>query len=135
MLIVEVLDDSTAFTIRNAERFSNYSGYARSWKFAGDCLEKESNQTVIVGIDATVNRFGQADQFGEANHMRDIRKCIAGILPFSGKQFATGGWGTGAFGCDKVAVLCVCVECDLKRLLVSASQVSSAMDCRFRGWK
>ena len=70
MLIVERLDDATAFTIRGAERFCNYSGYGRTWKFSGN-FKEEQNDTVIIGIDATVNRFGQADQFGEANHMRD----------------------------------------------------------------
>lgn len=101
-LVVSVLEDSDAFLIEGAEQFSLYSGYGRQWQYAGSFHADMSKRCILVGIDATVNRFGQDAQFADQNFMRDIRKCMAGLYANKGQgEFATGNWGCGAFGGDK----------------------------------
>lgn len=93
MLLVRVLDDNEAFTIENAERFCSYRGYGRTWEFAGDYRDdKRARKAVIIGIDASVNRFGREEQFGDKCFYRDVRKCIAGVSRYENCEFATGNW-------------------------------------------
>ena len=101
MLIVAMLEDRDSFLIENAEQFSSYSGYGRSWEYGGNFkTPAEPLRNIIVGIDASVNRFGLDAQFKEPQFSRDVYKCISGLFENAGEPFGTGGWGTGAFGCD-----------------------------------
>ena len=100
MLNVALLGDRDSFLVENAQQFSNYSGYGRAWKYAGECRD-DFRKCIIVGIDASVNRFRLRPQFEDPLFTRDILKCISGISGHEGMEFATGNFGCGAFGGDK----------------------------------
>ncbi len=53
MLLVRVLGEREAFAIENAERFCSYTGYGRTWQFAGDFRDEErKTKAVIIGLCA-----------------------------------------------------------------------------------
>ncbi|KAK6161529.1 hypothetical protein DH2020_004910 [Rehmannia glutinosa] len=130
MLIFSSMADNEAIEIVGAERFSNYSGYAKSFRFSGDYVDKKSvdkmgrRKTRIIAIDALCCPGKR--QYGLEYLLRETNKAFCGFLdqnkrqqyqmPFEENVFlhqvnenpndegeigvATGNWGCGAFGGD-----------------------------------
>ncbi|KAH8273412.1 hypothetical protein KR026_003779 [Drosophila bipectinata] len=121
-LFTECLRPFEALIMFGAERYSNYTGYAGTFAWAGnyeDSTPRDSSrrrQTSIVAIDAL--RFAQAEhQYREDLMERELNKAYIGfvhwmVTPPPG--VATGNWGCGAFGGDPylkaVLQLMVCAQ-------------------------
>lgn len=105
-LFTECLRPTEALIMSGCERYSNYTGYASSFEWAGnhdDNIPRDSSrrrQTHIVAIDALA--FVQSShQFREELMMRELNKAYVGFrhtLVTSPPGIASGNWGCGAFG-------------------------------------
>lgn len=100
--------------MKGCERFSNYTGYANKFKWAGDFVDKTERDewgrlyTDVVAIDALVIRE-YSHQFHMGSVLREINKAYSGFHepnynwntqpPLT--AVCTGNWGCGAFGGDK----------------------------------
>lgn len=84
MLFLPSMADNEAIEIIGAERFSNYTGYASSFRFSGDNVDKRDldlmgrHKTRIVAIDALC-RPGKR-QFGQECLLREINKAFCGFF-------------------------------------------------------
>lgn len=109
-LFTECLLSTEALLMVGSERFSNYTGYARSFVWAGNHEDRtpydksRRRHTAIVAIDAL--RFDQqmqAHQYREDLILRELNKASIGFrhwLSTPPPGVATGNWGCGAFGGD-----------------------------------
>ncbi|XP_033114188.1 poly(ADP-ribose) glycohydrolase-like [Anneissia japonica] len=109
-LFTEVLDDNECLLITGAERYSDYTGYANSFKWAGNHVDNTSRDdwgrrcTEIVAVDALVFH-SKAAQYKTNLLTREINKAYCGFndntTPVKNRSaVATGNWGCGAFGGD-----------------------------------
>lgn len=106
-LFIERLDANECIIITGAERYSDYVGYAHTFKWAGNHVDQTTRDswgrrnTKIVAIDAHVFRC-YTDQLEAGLLKRELNKAFCGFhsdqkyLP----AIATGNWGCGAFGGD-----------------------------------
>ena len=109
IFFMQRMDDNDAIRIDNLIQYSNYSGYARSFKFENDATKditkiKKHN---IIAIDAVCTySSGGVDKDSVE---RDLIKAYVGfnLINFDDekvitmtKTIATGNWGCGAFGGD-----------------------------------
>ena len=92
MFFMEVMSDNDAIRIDNLIKFSDYEGYAHSFKFAKTAINNDTNlETIkkinIIAIDAVVcfsQKYGIIDS---ENIQRDIHKAYVGFsLIFYGRQ-------------------------------------------------
>ncbi|NXO67089.1 PARG glycohydrolase, partial [Phainopepla nitens] len=118
-LITEVLDHNECLIITGTEQYSEYTGYAETYRWARSHEDKtprdewQRRYTEIVAIDAFhFRRF--LDQFGPEKIRRELNKASnflqqpAAYCGFSRPHvppqhlsaIATGNWGCGAFGGD-----------------------------------
>ncbi|GFP98315.1 poly(ADP-ribose) glycohydrolase 1 [Phtheirospermum japonicum] len=119
-LFLPSMADNEAIEIVGAERFSSYIGYAKSFRFSGDYVDKKSVDTMgrrrtrIVAIDALCSPGKR--QYRLECLLREINKAFCGFLDQHKCQsdqvkqnnegqvheigVATGNWGCGAFGGD-----------------------------------
>ncbi|XP_066474841.1 poly(ADP-ribose) glycohydrolase isoform X2 [Tiliqua scincoides] len=109
-LITEVLDHNECLIITGAEQYSEYTGYAETYRWARsheDDTPRDEWQrrcTEIVAIDAFhFRRF--LDQFAPEKIRRELNKAYCGFsrpgVPLHHlSAVATGNWGCGAFGGD-----------------------------------
>eukprot|EP00092_Neocalanus_flemingeri_P015854 GFUD01017159.1.p1 GENE.GFUD01017159.1~~GFUD01017159.1.p1 ORF type:complete len:729 (+),score=277.20 GFUD01017159.1:622-2808(+) len=108
LLFTEVLGDREVLVVVGVEQFTEYEGYADSFKFTGrvkDTMELDSSgrkKTSVVAMDAI--RFIDSDeQFKTRNIDRELNKAF---VAFQNRHVArlqavaTGNWGCGAFGGD-----------------------------------
>uniref|UniRef100_H2YY80 poly(ADP-ribose) glycohydrolase n=1 Tax=Ciona savignyi TaxID=51511 RepID=H2YY80_CIOSA len=110
-LFVEKLDDNECVIITGAEQYSSYTGYADSYKWAGNfndtTIRDEHGRRCrqIVAMDATCFRR-QAIQYKPQNVRRELNKAFCGFFcdydPEHSPAVATGNWGCGAFGGDPI---------------------------------
>ncbi|KAM5321054.1 poly(ADP-ribose) glycohydrolase isoform 1-T1 [Glossophaga mutica] len=109
-LFTEVLDHNECLIITGTEQYSEYTGYAETYRWARsheDGSERDSWQrrsTEIVAIDALHFRR-YLDQFVPEKIRRELNKAYCGFLrpgvPSENlSAVATGNWGCGAFGGD-----------------------------------
>lgn len=109
-LFTEVLDHNECLIITGTEQYSEYTGYAETYRWARsheDGSEKDDWQrrgTEIVAIDALHFRR-YLDQFVPEKIRRELNKAYCGFLRpgISSENLsavATGNWGCGAFGGD-----------------------------------
>ncbi|XP_068114923.1 poly(ADP-ribose) glycohydrolase-like isoform X4 [Hyperolius riggenbachi] len=109
-LFTEELDYNECLIVTGAEQYSEYKGYAESYKWDRvheDLAPRDSWQrrtTEIVAIDA-IHFRRYIDQFTPEKIKRELNKAYCGfyregILPESLSAVATGNWGCGAFGGD-----------------------------------
>lgn len=109
-LFTEVLDHNECLIITGTEQYSEYTGYAETYRWARsheDGSEKDDWQrrcTEIVAIDALHFRR-YLDQFVPEKMRRELNKAYCGFLrpgvpPENLSAVATGNWGCGAFGGD-----------------------------------
>ena len=114
-LFTEKLGDNECLVITGFERFSSYSGYASTFKFAGQFddhtpIDPNSGHRLVrmVAIDALRMNPGSPDQYSQALLTRELNKAYVGFeLSAEEKSgatptaaVATGNWGCGAFGGD-----------------------------------
>lgn len=84
MLFLPAMQDNEAIEIVGAERFSEYHGYASTFRFAGDYIDKSRRdfcgrrESRIVAIDALCHP-GQG-QFKLENIKREVNKAFCGFL-------------------------------------------------------
>ncbi|MGH0119718.1 UNVERIFIED_CONTAM: hypothetical protein FKN15_058671 [Acipenser sinensis] len=109
-LFTEALEQNESLIITGVERFSNYSGYAESYRWSGihrDDTARDDWQricTEIVAIDAVkYRRF--LEQFIPEKIRRELNKAFCGFArpgvdSRNLSAVATGNWGCGAFGGD-----------------------------------
>nr|XP_025845596.1 poly(ADP-ribose) glycohydrolase isoform X1 [Vulpes vulpes] len=109
-LFTEVLDHNECLIITGTEQYSEYTGYAETYRWARsheDGSERDAWQrrgTEIVAIDALHFRR-YLDQFVPEKIRRELNKAYCGFLrPGVSSEnlsaVATGNWGCGAFGGD-----------------------------------
>ncbi|KAM9324991.1 poly(ADP-ribose) glycohydrolase [Gastrophryne carolinensis] len=109
-LFTEELDANECLIITGAEQYSEYKGYAETYKWDSvhedqaprDCWQRRS--TEIVAIDA-FNFRQYLDQFTPDKIKRELNKAYCGffregIPPENLSAVATGNWGCGAFRGD-----------------------------------
>ncbi|XP_041013592.1 poly(ADP-ribose) glycohydrolase 1 isoform X1 [Juglans microcarpa x Juglans regia] len=91
MLFLPSMADNEAIEIIGAERFSSYNGYASSFRFSGDYVDKRDvdcfgrHKTRIIAIDALCNpRLRQYRQ--ECLLRREINKAFCGFFDQSKSQ-------------------------------------------------
>ncbi|XP_054838574.1 poly(ADP-ribose) glycohydrolase [Eublepharis macularius] len=109
-LITEVLDHNECLIITGSEQYSEYSGYAETYRWARSHEDEtprdewQRRYTEIVAIDAFhFRRF--LDQFAPEKIRRELNKAYCGfsrpgVPPCHLSAVATGNWGCGAFGGD-----------------------------------
>lgn len=108
-LFCERLDNNECLMITGAERYSDYTGYAHTFRWAGNHSDRTTRDSwgrrhsKIVAIDAQVFRC-YTDQFQVGLLKRELDKAYCGFYsPVEPKYLpaiATGNWGCGAFGGD-----------------------------------
>ena len=110
-LFTERLADNECLVMTGFERFSNYTGYASSFKFSGmhdDQTRVDANSghrlVRLVAIDALFfSGDARRRQYSKDCIERELNKAFVGFRVGSGQQsaaVATGNWGCGAFGGD-----------------------------------
>ncbi|KAH8502212.1 hypothetical protein H0E87_013771 [Populus deltoides] len=84
MLFLPCMEDNEAIEIVGAERFSNYTGYASSFRFSGDHVDERDvdsfrrRRTRIVAIDALCN--AGMEQYKLEYLLRETNKAFCGFL-------------------------------------------------------
>ncbi|XP_041124543.1 poly(ADP-ribose) glycohydrolase-like [Polyodon spathula] len=109
-LFTEALEQNESLIITGVERFSNYSGYADSYRWSGNHNDETARDgwqricTEIVAIDAIkYRRF--LEQFIPEKIRRELNKAFCGftrpgVESRNLSAVATGNWGCGVFGGD-----------------------------------
>ncbi|KAK7253129.1 hypothetical protein RIF29_37582 [Crotalaria pallida] len=91
MLFLPSMADNEAIEIVGVERFSSYTGYASSFRFSGDYVDKKDidthgrRKTKIVAIDALCSPGTR--QYRENFILREINKAFCGFLDQSTHQW------------------------------------------------
>ncbi|GFQ04717.1 probable poly(ADP-ribose) glycohydrolase 2 [Phtheirospermum japonicum] len=110
ILFLPVMDKNESIEMVGAERFSNYTGYDRSFRFSGDHTDNKGvdamgrRQTRVIAIDA-LDGPGMR-QYGLESLLREANKAYCGFLLLDPNVeggetgVATGNWGCGVFGGD-----------------------------------
>ena len=88
------------------ERFSNYTGYASTYKFESDFIDNSRRDSLgrklvqMVAMDAIPYYGNVAAQYLTENITRDLNKSYISFLSdqTSSAAISTGNWGCGAFG-------------------------------------
>ena len=83
-LLCERLADNEAALMHGFERFSKYTGYARSFAYAGPYVDvaDAAKRPALLAIDATHYRHGSnLAQFQKAHIERELNKALAGFTP------------------------------------------------------
>ncbi|GKE37847.1 poly(ADP-ribose) glycohydrolase 1-like protein isoform X1, partial [Tanacetum coccineum] len=83
MLFLPCMADNEAIEVVGAERFSNYTGYASTFRFCGDVLDTKYSdimgrcKTRIIAMDA-LSRPGKR-QYGHDLLLREVNKAFCGF--------------------------------------------------------
>ena len=109
MFLMEVMSDEDAIRIDNTIRYSDYSGYAGTFKFEKCAFNDINNikKNKIIAIDACISKYGFYGNIDKDEIKRDINKAYIGfnLVNFENedkdeKTISTGNWGCGAFDGD-----------------------------------
>ena len=129
LLLCQRMEDNEVVFLIGCERFSNYDGYADSFRYAGDYQDQSPRwdcprtvlwyqwvayfrdnwgrrATHLVAIDA-VDYRDRRQQYEERFIFRELRKAYTGFMPSDpadrepGCPVITGNWGCGAFNGDR----------------------------------
>ncbi|KAM8924578.1 poly(ADP-ribose) glycohydrolase [Pelodytes ibericus] len=109
-LFTESLDSNECLIVTGTEQYSEYTGYAETYKWASNHEDEaprddwERRTTEIVAIDALHFR-SHTEQFAPEKITRELNKAYCGFFrdgtpPENLSAVATGNWGCGAFGGD-----------------------------------
>ncbi|ODM88690.1 Poly(ADP-ribose) glycohydrolase [Orchesella cincta] len=109
-LFTEPLEDDEVLIITGSEQFSEYSGYSRSFSYAGPAKGKKVETdklnrvyTPIVVMDALHFKDHEKEsQFQKGPIDRELHKAFVAFIQNDGVNIpiATGNWGCGAFNGD-----------------------------------
>ncbi len=107
-LFVQRLRDDECLFVHGAERFSNYTGYASSFAWAGNYIDRSprdewgTRATKLVAIDA-LRYHNYSAQFRMQHIERELNKAACGFAEITNAKepIATGNWGCGAFNGDR----------------------------------
>ncbi|KAJ4965510.1 hypothetical protein NE237_017359 [Protea cynaroides] len=105
MLFLPSMADNEAIEIFGAERFSNYTGYASSFRFVGDYVDEKPvdfmgrRKTRIVAIDALCNP--RMRQYKPECLLRETNKAFCGFYDQSKQQLYQDAFRVEAFCEDK----------------------------------
>ena len=84
MLFMEKMDENEAIIISGFERYYNYSGYGRTFKYKEDYLDKSPEENFLVAIDAlNYEKNNVESQYSEQYMLRDINKAFIGFKYFT----------------------------------------------------
>ena len=109
MFLMEVMSDEDAIRIDNTIRYSDYTGYAGTFKFEKCAINDINNikKNKIIAIDACIPNYGFYGNIDKDEIKRDINKAYIGfnLVNFENedkdeKTISTGNWGCGAFDGD-----------------------------------
>ena len=90
MLFMERMDDNEAIIISGFERYFDYSGYGRSFKYTKDYSDKSPEQNFLVAIDALYYKKENIEiQYSEKYILRDINKAFVGFKYFTASDKKT----------------------------------------------
>ncbi|XP_068424615.1 poly(ADP-ribose) glycohydrolase-like [Clinocottus analis] len=109
-LFTEALDDSECLIVTGTEQYSQYAGYAESYRWKDSHIDETARDdwqrrcTEIVAIDALKYRHF-LEQFLPEKMTRELNKAYCGFFRHNANSkhlsaVATGNWGCGAFGGD-----------------------------------
>lgn len=107
-LFTEKLECNESLWIMGAERFNSYTGYASTFRHAGNYLDLTPRDRwgrrhiEMIAIDAHVFHCYR-DQFKSVSLKRELNKAYCGFREQNKDlktAVATGNWGCGAFGGD-----------------------------------
>jgi len=112
LLFTAQLQDNECLLVTGAERYAKYTGYAQTFRYAGDYEDKtprdhlKRRRTQIVAMDALYfgnSPLNRLSQYRIENIERELNKCfvaftLPSISPLTVTPVATGNWGCGAFG-------------------------------------
>jgi len=108
-LFTEKLDANETLLIVGAERFNSYTGYAQTFRHAGNHTDFVRHDRwgrkycEMIAMDAHVFHCYK-DQFKSLSLKRELNKAYCGFREVNGDglkiAIATGNWGCGAFGGD-----------------------------------
>jgi len=112
--LCDVMSDNEAILIVGSERFCNYTGYSKTFRFSGQFVNETTDfcsdgvlNTHLVAFDARpVPQNDPGLQFNEDWIFRDLIKLYAALsIDISSSEnrlvdFATGNWGCGVFHGD-----------------------------------
>ncbi|XP_042490949.1 poly(ADP-ribose) glycohydrolase 1-like isoform X2 [Macadamia integrifolia] len=107
MLFLPCMDDNEAIEIFGAERFSNYTGYASSFHFVGECVDEKPvdsigrRKTRIVAIDALCSPGMR--QYKPECLLRETNKAFCGFFDQSKQHLYQETFQVEAFCGDKTA--------------------------------
>jgi poly(ADP-ribose) glycohydrolase len=99
MALCDRMDVREVIVITGARRYSLTTGYGFNYQWDRDAPPEE-HTPAVVAFDASV--ASRVNQFMPAVVSRDLHKAYAAFeAAGKGATFATGNWGTGAFGGDE----------------------------------
>lgn len=111
-LITECLEKNECLIMKGCERFNDYDGYAKTFRWKSDYKDQTPRDdwgrlcTDVVAIDALIIH-GYHRQFKSDLVIRELNKAYCGFMNPLVKEsrhlpaVCTGNWGCGAFGGDK----------------------------------
>eukprot|EP00475_Leptophrys_vorax_P001625 TRINITY_DN10892_c0_g1_i6.p1 TRINITY_DN10892_c0_g1~~TRINITY_DN10892_c0_g1_i6.p1 ORF type:complete len:458 (-),score=122.85 TRINITY_DN10892_c0_g1_i6:632-2005(-) len=127
LLLCEQTADHEIIVISNLRRFSTYTGFLDSFRFAG-FYPKKLTFTMLV-LDAVYQ-----DHWTEYSIIRDLNKALMGFGEAASSSVSTGNWGCGAFGGDTnakfVQQLCAATRAGCK---LSYSTFGDEDQCKLLG--
>ena len=139
MFFMEAMTDYEAIIITGCKKYSEYQGYAGSFKFLGNNINAPiGTGDVVIAIDALDFRGVNVDeQYTLQNMQREINKAFAGFckcksdtgyspLSLYPDRVATGNWGSGAFLGDPQ------LKSMLQWIAASEAKCSMLLYCTFR---
>ncbi|CAB3369765.1 Hypothetical predicted protein [Cloeon dipterum] len=115
MIFKNDMADNEAIVIEGAAPYAKYTGYAKSFKYAGPVTdqEKEIRSKTIIAIDA-INFYESGfhgpkhQQYSQKAVDRELLKACVGFSNCPAQMnIATGNWGCGAFGGDIELKMCI----------------------------
>ncbi|XP_065335356.1 poly(ADP-ribose) glycohydrolase-like [Cloeon dipterum] len=115
MIFKNYMADNEAIVIEGAAPYAKYTGYGKTFKFAGPVtnLEKEKKSKTIIAIDAiNFHESGvhgpKYQQYSKQAVDRELLKAYVGFSNCPGQMnIASGNWGCGAFGGDVELKMCI----------------------------
>ncbi|KAI8839947.1 Poly glycohydrolase [Chytridium lagenaria] len=120
MAICETLQDGEVVLVRNARRYTDYTGYLDTFRYngfyGGDTVPSPPPRLLDILVLDAVYR----DHFSIHNTTRDMSKAFIAFKAMRGIPIVTGHWGCGIFGGNKVhkflQQLCAASEAACERL-------------------
>jgi len=146
MLVCAKMEANEAVLLKGMFRYSNYSGYGGSLRFASAVKHSTVSKPPpdILAIDSVIafRLPSTEDQFSKVCFFRDLNKVYCGLLNEHSPpelvedrlaSFASGNWGCGAFGGDRqlkaLQQLLAAIQCEIPLVYFTFGDVKLVKDC------